>query len=99
MVGDRLQQLKILLREGRDDGLRVYVKHAEAHSDADIPDLKEKVEHIRLSLLHYGQTEEQHIAAHHACVCVVDFLLHRDEDRRLQDVMLALDRLKTAAGH
>jgi hypothetical protein len=79
--------------------LAVYVKHAEAHPDADIPDLKEKVGHIRLSLLRFGQTDAEHIAVDHACAVVVDFLIHRDEDWRLQDVMLALDRLKTAADH
>ena len=29
--------------------------------------LKEKVEHVRLSLLHFGQTEDQYVAADHAC--------------------------------
>ena len=79
--------------------LSVYVKHAEANPDANIIGLTEKVEHVRLSLLHYGQTEGQQIAAHHACEVVVDFLIHRDEDWRLHDVMAALDRLKTAADH
>jgi hypothetical protein len=77
--------------------LAVYVKHAESHPDADIPDLREKVEHVRLSLLHFGKTEDQYVAADHACACVVDFLMHYDEDWRLQDVMLALERLKHAA--
>jgi hypothetical protein len=77
--------------------LAVYVKYAEAHPDADILDLKEKVGHVRLSLLRFGQTEAQHTAVDLACAVVVDFLMHRDEDWRLQDVKLALDRLKHAA--
>jgi hypothetical protein len=50
--------------------------------------LKEKVWHVRLSLLCFGQTEDQHTAVNLACAVVVDFLVHRDEDRRLQDVKL-----------
>lgn len=79
--------------------LSAYVKHAEADPDADILRLKEKVGHVRLSLLRFGETEAQHVAADLACAVVVDFLMHRDEDWRLRDVELALDRLKTGADH
>ena len=51
----------------------------------------------RLSLLRFGQTEAQNIAVDLACAVVVDFLMHRDEDWRLRDVKLALDRLKAGA--
>jgi hypothetical protein len=74
--------------------LSVYVKHVEAHPDANIRDLKEKVGHIRLALQYF---DAQHNAADHACAIVADFLMHRDDDWRLHDVKLALDRLKAAA--
>jgi hypothetical protein len=77
--------------------LAVYVKHAEVHPLADILDLKEKVGHVRLSLLHFGQTEAQHDAVDVACALIVDFLMHRDEDWRLQDIKLVLERLEHAA--
>jgi hypothetical protein len=76
--------------------LAVYVKHAEAHPLVDILDLKEKVGHVRLSLLRFGQTEAQHVAVDLACAVVVDFLMHRDEHWRLQDITLALERLEQA---
>ena len=79
--------------------LSAFVKHAEADPYADIIGLKEKVGHVRLSLLHFGQTEARHVAADLTCAVVVDFLMHRDEDWRLRDVKLALDRLKTDADH
>ena len=79
--------------------LSAYVKHAEADPYADIIGLKEKVGHVRLSLLRFGETEAQHVAADLACAAVVDFLMHRDEDWRLRDVKLALDLLKTGADH
>jgi hypothetical protein len=76
--------------------LSVYVKHVEANPCADILHLKEKIGHVRLSLLHFeGQTEAQHVAIDLACATVVDFLMHRDEDCRLQDVMQAIERLKS----
>jgi hypothetical protein len=77
--------------------LLVYVKHVEANPDADIRGLKENVGHVRLSLLRFGQSEAEHNAVDHACAAVVNFLMHRDEDWRLRDVMLALERLKRAA--
>jgi hypothetical protein len=77
--------------------LAVYVKHAEASPLADIVDLKEKVGHVRLSLLRFGQTEDHHVAIEVTCALIVDFLMHRDEDWRLQDIQLALEHLEHAA--
>ena len=78
--------------------LSVYVKHVEANPCADILHIKEKIGHVRLSLLHFGQTEAQHVAVDLACATVVDFLMHRDEDWRLQDVMQAIEHLEHAGG-
>ena len=77
--------------------LTIYVKHVEANPCANISGLKEKVGHVRLSLLRFGRTEAQYNAVDVACALIIDFLMHRDEDWRLQDIMLAIDRLERAA--
>jgi hypothetical protein len=51
-------------------------------------------------LIHRGLARiARQIAAHYACEIVVDFLMHRDEDWLLHDIMMALDQLMAAADH